>query len=70
MAENSKSGSGGHKSPGPMRSKAQWRRQRFLYGTHKPFAHKWAEQVVAERGPKTGYHSLPDKKTVSARRGK
>lgn len=50
-----------------MHSKAQWR---FLYGTHKPFAHKWADEIVATRGPKTGYHSLPDKKTASARRGK
>ena len=49
-----------------MHSKAQWR---FLFGTHKPFAHKWAEQVVAERGPRTGYRSLPAKKTASARRG-
>lgn len=54
-------GGGGRKSPGPMHSKAQWR---FLYATKKPFAHKWAEQVVAERGPKTGYHSLPDRKGV------
>lgn len=59
-------GVGGHSSPGPMHSKAQWR---FLYGTHKPFAHRWAEQVVAERGPRTGYRSLPEKKTASARRG-
>lgn len=43
---------------------------RFLYGTHKPFAHKWAEEIVATRGKKTGYHSLPPKKTASARRGK
>lgn len=55
------------KSPGPMHSKAQWR---MLFATHKPFAHKWAEQVVATRGPKTGYRSLPDKKTASAERGK
>lgn len=55
------------KSPGPMHSKAQWR---FLYATRKPFAHKWAEQVVAERGPTSGYRSLPDKKTDSARRGR
>lgn len=53
-----------HKSPGPMHSKAQWR---FLYATKKPFAHKWAEQVVAERGPKTGYRSLPDRKGARKR---
>lgn len=59
---------GGHRaSPGPMHSKAQWR---FLFATKKPFAHKWADQIVAERGKKTGYRTLPDKKTVSARRGK
>ena len=64
-----KQGGGGvaHSSPGPMHSQAQWR---FLFASKKPFAHKWAEQVVAERGPKTGYRSLPPKKTVSARRGK
>lgn len=50
-----------------MHSKAQWR---FLYATHKPFAHKWAEQNVAEGGKKTAYHALPEKKTLSARRGK
>jgi hypothetical protein len=50
-----------------MHSKAQWR---FLFATKKPFAHKWADQIVAERGKKTGYRTLPDKKTVSARRGK
>lgn len=49
------------KSPGPAHSKAQWR---WMYATHKPFAHKWAEQVVAERGPKTGYRSLPVRKGV------
>ncbi|HEV2346355.1 MAG TPA: hypothetical protein VGS97_19805 [Actinocrinis sp.] len=43
---------------------------RFLYATGKPFAHRWAEEIVATRGPKTGYHSLPEKKTASARRGK
>lgn len=50
-----------------MKSRAQWR---FLMATHKPFAHRWADAVVAERGPKTGYRSLPEKKTASARRGK
>lgn len=60
MAEEK--GGGPHKSPGPDHSKAQWR---FLYASHKPFAHKWAEEIVATRGPKTGYRSLPDKKTAS-----
>lgn len=55
---------GGRKSPGPMHSKAQWA---FLFATKKPFAHKWAEQVVAERGPKTGYRSLPRRKGVRER---
>lgn len=48
-----------HKSPGPMHSQAQWR---YLYAIKAPFAHKWAEQIVAERGKKTGYHSLPGNK--------
>jgi hypothetical protein len=42
-----------------MHSQAQWR---YLYAIQAPFAHKWAEQIVAERGPKTGYHSLPKNK--------
>jgi hypothetical protein len=42
-----------------MHSKAQWR---YLYAIGAPFAHRWAEQVVAERGPKTGYRSLPRNK--------
>lgn len=58
-----KKSGGERKSPGPMHSKAQWRHS-FLYATHKPFAHKWAEQIVAERGPKTGYRSLPVRKGV------
>jgi hypothetical protein len=66
MADGRKSG-GEHESPGPAHSKAQWR---WMYATKKPWAHAWAEQVVAERGPKTGYRSLPEKKTASARRGK
>lgn len=67
MADRKAGGGGVGRSPGPMHSQAQWR---YLYATKKPFAHKWAEQIVAERGPKTGYHSLPDKNTASARRGK
>jgi hypothetical protein len=38
-----------------------------LFATHKPFAHKWAEQVVAERGKKTGFRSLPERKGVRKR---
>lgn len=56
--------SGHHKSPGPAHSKAQWR---FLFATHKPFAHKWAEQVVAERGKKTGFRALPERKGARKR---
>jgi hypothetical protein len=56
-AAHSHSGSG-------MRSQAQWR---FLYATHKTFAHRWAEQVVASRGKKTGYHSLPTRKGARRR---
>lgn len=44
------------KSPGPDHSQAQWR---FLFATHKKFAKKWADQIVRERGKKTGFHSLP-----------
>lgn len=49
----------GRKSPGPMHSKAQWR---FLYATHKPFAKKWADEIVATRGKVTGYRALPGSK--------
>lgn len=47
--------SGQHK----MRSQAQWR---YLMAIKAPFAHRWAEAVVAERGPKTGFRSLPKNK--------
>lgn len=57
--------SGPRKSPGPDHSKAQWK---FLYASGKPFAHKWAEEIVATRGPKTGYHSLPERKTATGKR--
>jgi hypothetical protein len=33
-----------------------------MFATKKPFAHRWAEQIVAERGKKTGYRSLPKNK--------
>lgn len=56
---------GEHKSPGPAHSKAQWG---WMFATHKSFAHKWAETVVAERGKKTGYRSLPDRKTATGKR--
>jgi hypothetical protein len=52
------------KSPGPMHSKAQWR---FLFATHKKFAHKWAEKIERTRGVKTGYRSLPDRKGARTR---
>jgi hypothetical protein len=52
------------KSPGPMHSQAQWR---FLFASHKPFARKWANEVVAERGKKTGYRSLPNRKAMKKR---
>jgi hypothetical protein len=42
------------KSPGSMHSKAQWR---FLFATHKTFAHKWAHQTAG--GPKVRYRRLP-----------
>ena len=45
------------KSPGPMHSKAQWR---FLFATHKPFAHKWAHQTAG--GPIVRYRRLPMRK--------
>lgn len=52
------------KSPGPMHSQKQWR---FLFGTHKPFARKWADRIVATRGKKIGYHTLPVRKGVRKR---
>lgn len=52
------------KSPGPMHSQAQWR---FLYATHKTFAHRWADRVVHSRGKKVGYHSLPIRKGARKR---
>ena len=67
MTDDKKAGGGGVGGQPHMRSQAQWA---FLFATKKPFAHRWAEEVVASRGPKTGYHSLPQKKTASARRGK
>jgi hypothetical protein len=51
--------SGHHKSPGPMHSKA--------LASKKPFARKWADEVVAERGKKTGFHSLPNRKSIRKR---
>lgn len=45
-------------------SKAQWR---WAYATHQPFAHKEAEKVVATRGKKTGYRSLPRRKGARKR---
>jgi hypothetical protein len=48
-----------------MHSQAQWG---FLFATHKPFARRWAEQVVAERGKTTGYRSLPPRTTATGKR--
>lgn len=59
-----KTGSKRRKSPGPMHSRAQWG---YLFATRKPFAKKWADQIVATRGKKTGYHSLPARKGVRKR---
>lgn len=42
-----------------MHSKAQWR---WAYATHKPFAKKWADQIVATRGKVAGYRALPGSK--------
>lgn len=55
---------GHRRSPGPAHSKAQWR---FLFATHKPFAHRWAEAIEASRGVKTGYRSLPARKGLRKR---
>lgn len=59
-----KKSSGQRKSPGPMHSKAQWK---WAYATHQPFARKWADGVVATRGKKTGFHSLPNRKSMRTR---
>lgn len=59
-----KSQPGPRKSPGPNHSKAQWR---FLFATHKPFAHEWAERNVAEGGKKTAFRALPERKGVRKR---
>lgn len=59
-----KPNSGHRRSPGPMHSQAQWR---YLFASKKPFARKWADEVVAERGKKTGFHSLPNRKSIRKR---
>lgn len=59
-----KKSTGRRKSPGPMHSKKQWA---YLFASKKPFAHKWAEQIVATRGKKTGYRALPVRKGVRKR---
>lgn len=38
-----------------------------MYATHKTFAHKWSEQIVATRGKKTGFRALPARKGVRKR---
>jgi len=45
----------------PMRSQSQWR---FLFGTHKPFARRWAHETPG--GPKKRYQRLPVKVTTKA----
>jgi hypothetical protein len=45
-------------------SKAQWK---FLFATHKKFAHKWAERVERSDGVKTGYRALPARKGIRKR---
>jgi hypothetical protein len=45
-------------------SKAQWK---FLFATHKKFAHKWAERVERSGGVKTGYRALPARKGIRKR---
>jgi hypothetical protein len=47
-----------------MHSQAQWR---WAYATHQEFAHRWADEIVATRGKKTGYHSLPGRKAIRKR---
>ncbi len=59
-----KKGGGRRKSPGPMHSRKQWA---YLFASGKPFAKKWADQIVATKGKKTGYHSLPVRKGVRKR---
>lgn len=61
MAKNT---SGKRKSPGPMHSQAQWA---YLFASRKPWAKKWADEIVAELGKKTGYHSLPKRKSIRKR---
>jgi hypothetical protein len=46
-------------SPSRMLSKKQWR---YAFVSKKPWAHAAAEAVVAARGKKTGYRSLPERK--------
>jgi hypothetical protein len=56
-------GRGGHRGgKPPIRSKAQWR---FLFGTHKSFAHRWAHMTPG--GPIVRYRRLPARKGVRRR---
>ncbi len=49
----------GRRSPGPFRSRAQWR---WAFATHREFGRRWADRIVATRGKKVGFHSLPARK--------
>jgi hypothetical protein len=51
----------GHGLPLGFVSKQQWR---WAYATHQTFAHKDSEKVVATRGKKTGYRTLPKRTAV------
>lgn len=55
-----------HRRKGPFRSRAQWR---WAFATHKRFAHRWAREIVATRGPRVGYHSLPYKVSATSAAG-
>jgi hypothetical protein len=54
------------KSPGPMHSKAQWRYLFARFG-NKGFTKRWARQVEARGGKKTGYRALPLRKGIRRR---
>jgi hypothetical protein len=49
------------KSPGPMHSKAQWAYLFSRFG-NRGFVKRWARQVEAQGGKKTGYRALPARK--------
>lgn len=51
---------GGHP---PIRSKSQWK---YLFATHKSFAHRWAHQTPG--GKVIRYRRLPTRKTAPSAR--